>query len=71
MEHLRSHVGGNYHPLGPPGFKTYARLETRLSVHSPLPHSSSLGLFLVDLFEFCGLYLGYSVLFYFLFLFFC
>ena len=39
MEHLLSHVGGNHHPLGPPGFKTYARLETRLSVRSPLPHT--------------------------------
>ena len=39
IKHLLSHVGGNHHPLGPPGFKTYARLETRLSVRSPLPHT--------------------------------
>ena len=38
IEHLLSHVGGNHHPLGPLGFKTYARLETRLSMCSPLLH---------------------------------
>jgi hypothetical protein len=39
MEHLLSHVGGNHHPSGLLGFKTYAQLETRLSVHNTLPHS--------------------------------
>ena len=34
---LLSHVGGNYHPSGPMGFKTSALLETRLSVQSLLP----------------------------------
>jgi hypothetical protein len=24
IEHLLSHVGGNHHPLGPLGFKSYA-----------------------------------------------
>ena len=38
IEHLPSQVGRNHHPLGTPGFKTYARLEIRLSVHSPLAH---------------------------------
>jgi hypothetical protein len=38
IEHLLSHVGGNHHPLGPSGFKSYAQLENRLSVCSPLPH---------------------------------
>jgi hypothetical protein len=33
-EYLLSHVGGNYHHRG----STSAQLETRLSVHSPLPH---------------------------------
>ena len=38
-ECLPSHVGGNYHLQISLGFKTSARLETRLSVHSPLPHN--------------------------------
>jgi hypothetical protein len=33
------HVGGNHHPSGPWSSQTYAQLETRLSVYSPLPHS--------------------------------
>jgi hypothetical protein len=37
IKHLPSHVGGNHHPLGPLGFKTYAQLETSLSVGSSLP----------------------------------
>ena len=37
IECLPSHVGGNYHPPGPTGVQDF-RLETRLSVHSPLPH---------------------------------
>jgi hypothetical protein len=36
-ERLPSHVGGNYHH-GVPGFYLSTRLETRLSVHSPMPH---------------------------------
>jgi hypothetical protein len=40
-ECLPSHVGGNYHPSGSMGFKTSAQLETRLSIHSPLPHNWS------------------------------
>ena len=39
-EHLLSHVHENYHYLVLPGFNTSARLETRLSVNSPLPHIS-------------------------------
>jgi hypothetical protein len=38
IEHLLSNVGGNHHPLDTPGFKTYVRLETRLSVCSSLSH---------------------------------
>jgi hypothetical protein len=37
-ECLSSRVGEYYHHWVLPGFKTSARLETRLSVHSPLPH---------------------------------
>ena len=36
IEHLPSHVGGNFHHQG----STSAQLETRLSVHVPLPHSN-------------------------------
>ena len=36
-ECLLSHVGGNYHPSGSTGVQISTRLETRLSVHSPLP----------------------------------
>jgi hypothetical protein len=35
----------NHHPSVLPGFKTYARLETRLSVRSPLPYTLGVGLF--------------------------
>jgi hypothetical protein len=38
VECLLSHVGRNYHHQVLPGFKISARLETGLSVHSPLPH---------------------------------
>jgi hypothetical protein len=37
IKHLPCHVGGNHHPLHPPGLKTYAQLDTSLSVCSPLP----------------------------------
>ena len=36
-EHQPSHVGENYHHWVLLGFTTSTRLETRLSVHSPLP----------------------------------
>jgi hypothetical protein len=39
-ERLSSHVGENYHHQVSPGFKTSARLETTLSVQSPLPHTT-------------------------------
>ena len=39
-EHLLSHVGGNYHHWVSPGFTTSARLEIRLSVHSPILHTT-------------------------------
>ena len=45
-ECLLSHVGGDYHLQISLGFKTSAQLETRLSVHSPLPHIS-LSLFIL------------------------
>ena len=38
IECLPSHIGRNHHTSDPPGFKTYARLETRLSMCSPLLH---------------------------------
>lgn len=38
IEHLPSHVGGNHHPSDLLGVKTCVRLETRLSVRSPLLH---------------------------------
>lgn len=38
-ERLLSNVGRNYHYQVLPGFKTLAQLETRRSVHSPLPHN--------------------------------
>jgi hypothetical protein len=41
-ECLPSHVGGNYYPSGSTGVQTSTWLETRLSVHSPLPHSGGL-----------------------------
>ena len=38
-EGLLSHVGGDYHHWVSLGFKNSTQLETRLSVHSPLPHT--------------------------------
>jgi hypothetical protein len=43
IERLLSHVDGNYYPPGLTRFPTSASLETRLSVHSPLPHRSFRG----------------------------
>jgi hypothetical protein len=39
VERLQSHVGEITTHWVPLGFKTSAQLETRLSMHSPLPHS--------------------------------
>ena len=62
IECLLSHVGGNHHPPGPPGVKTYVRLESRLSVHSSLPHRFSFSFYKGEVTRITVSYVGNSLI---------